>query len=48
VGDIPVSGAAKRFAASAYSWVWVVIVVNYLVVATIAQLQLDWFAEFSR
>ncbi|MCB1274135.1 MAG: vitamin K epoxide reductase family protein [Leucobacter sp.] len=48
VGDIPLGGAGRRFARAAYGWVWVVIVVNYLIIATVAQLQLNWFAEFSR
>lgn len=48
LGDIPVSGRWRSLARSAYSWVWVVVVVNVLVVATVAQIQLNWFAEFSR
>jgi uncharacterized membrane protein len=48
VGDIPLAAGVRRFARAAYSWVWVLVVINYLVVATVAQMQLNWFAEFSR
>ena len=48
IGDVPLAGRGRRFARSAYSWVWVVVILNFLVVATIAQLQLNWFAEFGR
>ena len=47
-GDIPLGERGHRVAEHLYSWVWVVVIVNFLIVATIAQLQLDWFAEFSR
>lgn len=48
VGDIPLAQRGRDFARTAYSWVWVVVVINLLVVATVAQIQLNWFAEFSR
>lgn len=47
-GDIPLGQHGQRFARAAYGWVWVIVVVNLLVVAAVAQVQLDWFAEFSR
>lgn len=48
VGDIPLPGAGSRVAATLYSWVWVVVIINYVIVAAVAQLQLDWLAEFNR
>ncbi|MFC7765436.1 hypothetical protein [Leucobacter soli] len=47
-GGIPLGPNARRLAQTLYSWVWVVVLVNYLVVAAIAQMQLNWFAEFAR
>lgn len=47
-GDIPLSHKGRRIARGLSSWLWVVILVNVLVVAAIAQFQLDWFAEFAR
>lgn len=40
-------GASKALAAL-NSWAWVFVLVSYLVIAAVAQFQLDWFAEFSR
>lgn len=48
VGDIPVSQPVRRVFAALYSWSWVIVLVCYLVIAFVAQLQLDWFAEFRR
>lgn len=48
VGDIPVKPATQRLFERLYSWTWVVILVCVLVIAFLAQLQLDWFAEFAR
>lgn len=48
-GDVPVrSRSLLRTAKSAYSWVWVVVVVNYLIIATVAQLHLNWLGQFAR
>ena len=47
-GDIPLSPKASRIARSLYSWVWVIVIINYVIVAVIAQVQLDWFSEFTR
>ena len=41
------SGRASR-TDTLFSWLWVFILVTYLVIAFAAQLQLNWFAEFSR
>ncbi|MBK0419153.1 vitamin K epoxide reductase family protein [Leucobacter sp. CSA1] len=47
-GDVPLGAAARRLFQTLHSWSWVFILVSYLVIAAIAQFQLDWFAEFSR
>lgn len=48
VGDIAVSDRTQKVFRALYSWAWVIILVLYLVIAAVAQIQLDWFAEFSR
>ena len=48
VGDVPVGERARRGFGRVYSWTWVIVLLCYLVIAFVAQLQLDWFAEFSR
>lgn len=47
-GEVPLGAAGQRVARTFASWVWVVILVNVLLVAAVAQFQLDWFAEFAR
>ncbi len=47
-GDIAVGSAARRAFSALYSWVWVIVLVNYFVIAAVAQFQLNWFAEFAR
>lgn len=48
-GDIPLrSPRMLRMAQHAHSWVWVIVVVNFLIVAVVAQVQLNWLAEFAR
>lgn len=47
-GEIPHGARAQRAFAGLYSWSWVIIVFCYLLIATVAQVQLDWFAEFRR
>lgn len=37
----------KAFAAI-NSWAWVLVLISYLVIAAVAQFQLNWFAEFAR
>jgi uncharacterized membrane protein len=41
-GNIPLPDAGRRFFAAAYGWIPLIVLVCYLVVAVIAQLQLDW------
>lgn len=48
VGDVPVRAATQRTFRGLYSWTWVIVLFCYLAISTIAQIQLDWFAEFSR
>lgn len=48
VGDMPAGAALTRFARSSYSWVWVIVVVNFIIIAAVAQFQLNWIAEFGR
>lgn len=38
---------AKAFAAI-NSWAWVLVLISYLIIAAVAQFQLNWLAEFSR
>mgnify|MGYP001298753588 CR=1 FL=1 len=47
-GDIPLPERGRRFAQGFYSWVWVIVLVNYVVIAVFAQVVLDWIAEFQR
>lgn len=47
-GHVALSRAGSTVARAFSSWIWVVIVVNVLLIAAIAQFQLDWFAEFRR
>ncbi|WP_336659256.1 vitamin K epoxide reductase family protein [Leucobacter sp. USHLN153] len=48
VGDIPLAAGARRLFEKLYSWSWVVILVTFAVIAFLAQMRLDWLAEFSR
>ncbi|MCW2287632.1 vitamin K epoxide reductase family protein [Leucobacter luti] len=48
VGDIPVSERARSVFTQLSSWTWVIVLLVVLVLAFIAQIQLDWLAEFSR
>lgn len=41
-GNIPLPEGARRFFAAAYSWVPLITIVSYAIVAILAQLQLDW------
>lgn len=47
-GLLPLAEAKARKYRALLSWVWVVIAVNVLLIAAVAQFQLDWFAEFRR
>jgi hypothetical protein len=48
VGDIPLKQATQKLFEKLYSWAWVFILLCYLTIAFVAQLRLDWLAEFSR
>ncbi len=48
VGLVPHSERTQRVFHGLYQWSWVIILVCYLIIATTAQLQLDWFGEFRR
>ena len=48
IGDVPHSARVQGVFAGLYSWSWVLIIVCYLLIAIIAQVQLDWFGEFRR
>ena len=47
-GDAAASPAVQRAFIALRSWAWVFIVVTIVLIAAVAQLQLDWFAEFRR
>ncbi|UOQ58400.1 vitamin K epoxide reductase family protein [Leucobacter allii] len=47
-GLVPLTASGRRVFAFLASWSWVLILLCYVIIAFIAQLQLDWFAEFSR
>lgn len=47
-GWIPLAGSSKRLLQALDSWIWVIVLLCYLVIAFVAQMQLNWFAEFSR
>lgn len=48
VGDVPHSERAQKIFAGLYSWAWVLILITYVLIALVAQVQLDWFGEFRR
>lgn len=43
-----VSEPIRRVFRSLNSWAWVFVFVSYLVIASVSQFQLNWFAEFAR
>ena len=47
-GDIPLGARGRNLFQTLHAWVWVIVLMNYLVIAAVAQFQLDWFAEFAR
>ncbi|MBL5975445.1 MAG: vitamin K epoxide reductase family protein [Candidatus Leucobacter sulfamidivorax] len=47
-GEIPLSESARSRWRGLAAWAWVIVLVNVLVVAAVAQFQLNWFAEFAR
>jgi uncharacterized membrane protein len=48
LGDIPLPQRGRVVFEQLYSWVWVIIVLNFVVLAVLAQLQLDWVSELLR
>lgn len=48
VGDVTLSEKARNRWETLYSWTWVAIVLTFAIIAFVAQVQLDWFAEFRR
>lgn len=47
-GYVPSSPGTQKAFAAINSWAWVLVLVSYLLIAGVAQFQLNWFAEFSR
>lgn len=47
-GHVSLSERSRSTAQSLMAWAWVFIVLNILIVAAVAQLQVDWFAEIAR
>ncbi|MBP1325432.1 putative membrane protein [Leucobacter exalbidus] len=47
-GEVSVKPGTRAFFSQLRSWAWVFVLVCYIVIAFIAQLQLNWLAEFSR
>lgn len=47
-GDVPLSPSARAVFQRLSSWAWVIVLLCYVVIAFVAQLQLDWLSEFSR
>lgn len=47
-GDVPLAPSARAVFQRLSSWAWVIVLLCYLIIAFVAQLQLDWLSEFSR
>lgn len=47
-GYVPASPGVARAFQTLDQWAWVLVLVSYLLIASVAQFQLDWFAEFRR
>jgi uncharacterized membrane protein len=47
-GDIPLPGGGRQAFSRLYSWAWVIVLANYVVLAMLAQVQLDWLGELVR
>lgn len=47
-GAVPLPPTGQKFYATLYSWSWVLIVFTFLLIAVVAQVQLDWLGEFRR
>lgn len=48
VGDIPLPGGGQQVFGSLYAWTWVIVLANYILLAVLAQLELNWVGEFVR
>lgn len=48
VGDTQLSERSQVAFQKIYSWSWVLILLTYVLIATVAQIQLDWLGEFRR
>lgn len=47
-GAVTVSTGTRAFFGQLRSWAWVLVLICFIAIAFLAQLQLDWIAEFSR
>lgn len=47
-GLVSVPPGLQRVSETLLQWAWVVVLIDYLLIAFVAQLQLNWFAEFAR
>lgn len=47
-GGVTVSTGTRAFFGQLRSWAWVLVLICFIAIAFLAQLQLDWIAEFSR
>lgn len=48
VGDVPASPGVQRVFAGLYSWTWVFVLTTYVLIAALAQINLDWISELMR
>jgi len=48
LGDIPLPERGRAAFSKLYAWTWIIVLANYVVLATLSQLQLDWFGELLR
>lgn len=48
VGDIPLQERTAEKFRTLYSWSWVIVLLCYVIIAAVAQFQLNWLAEFTR
>lgn len=48
VGDVVLAQRPAKIFRSLYSWTWVIVLFCYVIIAAVAQFQLNWLAEFSR
>ena len=48
IGAIPLPAAGRRFAATLFGWIPIITLASYLIIAILAQVQLDVISEFTR